>query len=101
MPLWVRLVGSSGQDPSFAQEEEARIFAAEADARVLLAEATGAEQRLAEAGRGVRHATAELGGARAQGRALRTQLTRLADQVRGTQPVLSGGIGENARTRDR
>ena len=63
------------------QEEEARIAAADADARALLAEATTAEQRLAAARRGVRDATAELGGARAQGRALRTQITRLADQV--------------------
>jgi len=66
---------------SIEQEEEARICAADAEARALLAEATTAEQRLAAARRGVRDATAELGGARAQGRALRTQITRLADQV--------------------
>ena len=63
------------------QEEEACIANAEREAHALLVESTGAEQRLAEARRGVRHATAELNGAKAQGKALTAQITRLADQA--------------------
>ena len=74
--------GALDPDPeSSPQAKEAHVAAAERDAQALLVEATGAEQRLGEARRGVRHATAELGGARAQGRALTAQIARLADQV--------------------